>query len=176
MPQGLSQCVVELPGDERLASISLDGHPALARPRDEAALAGATRRADLPQVLQVVSRNVESVDSRANFVELRRPLLTQADRPMPVELCLWSLIRPTTMGTPRGNWRGGCFTRGVSGTAAGSTGQHLANGHTIGNRIAGGRRVQLVRKLVATIGLGSTSRRSDREPGSDGFGSRHAAP
>jgi hypothetical protein len=101
VPQGLSQCVIELPGDERLVRIALDGHAALARPLDQQRWQTQLGPAELPQLLEVVTRTVPTVDPRARFVELRRPRLTQADQQIPVELSLWTLSRPTPAATPR---------------------------------------------------------------------------
>jgi len=101
VPQGLSQCVIELPGDERLVRISLDGHPALARPLDQQHWQAQLGPAELPQQLEVVTRTVSSVEPHARFVELRRPTLTQADRRLPIELSLWTFSRPIDGATPR---------------------------------------------------------------------------
>lgn len=101
VPQGLSQCVIELPRDERLVRITLDGHPALARPLDQQHWQAQLGPAELPQVLEVVTRMISTVGPRARFVELRRPTLTQADHRIPVDLSLWTFFRPTDATTLR---------------------------------------------------------------------------
>ena len=101
VPQGLGQCAIEIPGDERLVRISLDGRPALARQLDQQHWQAQLGTAELPQLLEVVTRTVSTVEPHARFIELRRPMLTQADRRIPVELSLWTLSRPTDAATPR---------------------------------------------------------------------------
>ena len=100
-PQGLSQCTVVLPGDERLVRAMLDGHPALVRALDQRRWQMQLGPPNLPQTLEIVSRRFEQVDVGARLFELSRPQLQQLDQLIPVELSLWSLNRSASFGTPR---------------------------------------------------------------------------
>jgi hypothetical protein len=101
VPHGLNQCSIELSSEERLVRITLDDRPALARQLDQQHWQAQLGPAELPQVLEIVTRTVPRVGPRARFVELRRPILIQADQRIPVELSLWTLSRPIDAATPR---------------------------------------------------------------------------
>jgi hypothetical protein len=101
VPHGLSQCAIELPSEERLVRITLDDRPALARQLDQQHWQAQLGPAELPQLLEIVTRTVPRVDPRARLVELRRPILIQADQRIPVELSLWTLSRPIDAAAPR---------------------------------------------------------------------------
>jgi hypothetical protein len=100
-PAGLDQCVVKLRAGERLVRATLNGHPALVRSFEERRWRVQLGPSNLPQTLDIVTRSVERVSSSPRLVEMSRPVLEQSDRPIPVDLSLWTLDRMASGGTPR---------------------------------------------------------------------------
>ena len=87
---GLPDCTLQLPADQQLVSVLIDGRPALiTKTVDSRRLRLALGPARFPQSLEIVSRTVgESHDARR--VVLQRPNLLIGDTPIPVEVSLWT--------------------------------------------------------------------------------------
>ncbi len=94
VPGGASDCILQLPPGEQLLSAELDGHPALLSPTDGARWRISFDSQRLPQLFVVVwnSSSGEGVDKKS---EVQRPVLLSTTGPIPVEMGLWSVIRPT---------------------------------------------------------------------------------
>jgi hypothetical protein len=90
---GLTDCTLKLPDDDELISVKLDGQPALYTPIDGNRWRVVLGAADLPQLMEIVSRSA-SGNSDTLRHELRRPLLVVADRPVPADVSLWTVIAP----------------------------------------------------------------------------------
>ena len=87
---GLSECTLQLPADQELVSVTLDGRPALANPASATTWHVALGAPQLPQSIAIVSRSTGNNLNRQQ-TELRRPILLSGDKPIPVEVSLWSL-------------------------------------------------------------------------------------
>ncbi len=80
------ECTLQLPADQKLVSVTLDGRPALKSALNDSQWHVALGAAQLPQSLGIVSRSVDG--------ELRdpcRPTLLVGDKPIPVEISLWTV-------------------------------------------------------------------------------------
>jgi hypothetical protein len=99
-PQGRSDCVLRLPGSQRLLRVALDGHPAIMRSLNSRRWWVQLGPPNLPQTLQVVTLVRASDDDRPWQISLRRPTLWQHDEPMPTELSLWSVSRLAVPARP----------------------------------------------------------------------------
>jgi hypothetical protein len=100
-PEGLDHCDVELPAGQRMVRMALDGHPALARaidPRHWQVQLGAP---SLPQKLDIVTQATEPSAFSATSVEASRPILKQSEKPIPIDLSLWTIHHAAQEGTPR---------------------------------------------------------------------------
>ncbi|MCC7475069.1 MAG: hypothetical protein IT425_06710, partial [Pirellulales bacterium] len=99
-PDGIAECVLKLPADQELISVEIDGYPAIA------SFAGASRwrvplrSPQLPGVLEVVS-SFQSDSQSAQQAAVERPMLLSGDRPVPVELCLWTVTAPAFQQSSR---------------------------------------------------------------------------
>lgn len=100
-PQGIGECTIELPTDERLVRATLDGHPALVRAVDPRHWRVQLDSPSLPQSLEIVSRAVEQHAANRRLVELHRPSIQFDGKPLPVEINLWTLDWSGGLGTPR---------------------------------------------------------------------------
>jgi hypothetical protein len=101
VPQGLSECLLELPDGARLIRVALDGHPAITRPLEHHRLWVQLGPPNLPQTLDVVTRAAASTDAGLRRLRVRRPSLVQLDQTVPVEVSLWSLCRSATTAQER---------------------------------------------------------------------------
>lgn len=100
VPQGLNQCVVEMPAPWQLMRASVDGHPALVEPLGDGRWKLQLTSTRLPQAIEIVSRCTEIPGADRYVVRLSRPTLVAADRPIPVELSLWSLAGRRSAAPP----------------------------------------------------------------------------
>jgi hypothetical protein len=100
-PHGLTQCVLQLPENQRLMQTKLDGHIALVQQIDNQNWRVQLGPPALPQTLAIVSRGVGHLDAAARFVTLGRPFLRIAENPISVEVSLWSISKPTSASSPR---------------------------------------------------------------------------
>jgi hypothetical protein len=100
-PHGLTQCVLQMPNDQSLAQAQLDDHAALTQKIDNGRWRVQLGPPALPQSLVIVSRGVEQLDPAARVYKLARPILRNEERPIPVEVSLWSLSRPESATVPR---------------------------------------------------------------------------
>lgn len=90
---GLAECLLQLPADDKLVSIKLDGQPALHTPLDTTRSRIVLGAANLPQLLEIVSRSGNR-QTNGSSRELRRPTLLAGNRPIPVEVSLWTIAEP----------------------------------------------------------------------------------
>jgi hypothetical protein len=100
-PHGLTQCVLQLSGSQRLVEIRLDGHAALTQKMDSQRWRVQLGPPALPQTLEVVARGVDRIDPTSRIAELDRPILWEADRPISVEVSLWSVSESASTSSPR---------------------------------------------------------------------------
>ncbi len=94
-PHGLSECTLQLPSEQSLVAISLDGRPALVRPREESKWDVALTSRQLPQSLEIVSRRA-ATHILGSTAQLQRPTLIADAKPIAVEVSLWSFACPLT--------------------------------------------------------------------------------
>lgn len=95
-PNGLTQCDVELPTEQEVVSMDLDGRPAVCSAIALKRWRVRLNSSLLPGVLTVVSRLSLSGDSVANN-SLMRPKVCVSSEAIPVELSLWTLTQPLTV-------------------------------------------------------------------------------
>jgi hypothetical protein len=96
-PQGLDQVKLCLPSDTRLLRLSLNGEQPSCERTAPLELRIQMHSSRLPQVVDVVTRDPSSTDSKDGRVMLRRPDLKRVSGlSLPVELSLWSLGRAQT--------------------------------------------------------------------------------
>jgi hypothetical protein len=100
-PQGLADCELQLPTGQELVDANLDGQPARTRRLDERRWAVSLGAPQLPQILDVVSRDVRHATPSGRRVELQRPTLVAGGTPIPVEMSLWSFGQWRIAGQPR---------------------------------------------------------------------------
>lgn len=101
VPQGLTDCELQLPDGQQLVCVKLDGQPARIRLRDEQRWAVSLGAPQLPQILDVVSRDAGPAAQGGRRVELQRPALLASGGPLPVEMSLWSFGQGQITGQPR---------------------------------------------------------------------------
>jgi hypothetical protein len=94
---GLPECTLQLPADQELVSVTLDGRPALTHPVSATSWRTALGAPQLPQSIEIVSRSTNS-DQDSRQSELRRPTLLAGGKPIPVELSLWSFAHSPRNG------------------------------------------------------------------------------
>ncbi len=94
VPQGLRQCVLAIPDHWQLVRASVEGHPALVEPVGDRRWRLQLTSDHLPQMIEAVSRCPQGAGPAGDGVRLARPTLLTGDRPIPVELSLWSLCGP----------------------------------------------------------------------------------
>jgi hypothetical protein len=92
-PDGISECLIQLPTDHQLLSAELDGRAALITPVANSKWRVVLSTTQLPQVLEIVSR-VEPKHSSDQLRELTRVALLVGGKPLPVEVSLWSISEP----------------------------------------------------------------------------------
>ncbi len=90
---GLVECTLQLPPDQQLLSVQLDGRPALTAATGGSRWRVALGAPQLPQVVEIVSRSSGNT-SKDQIRELLRPTLFIGDTPIPVEVSLWSVAEP----------------------------------------------------------------------------------
>lgn len=90
---GLTECTLQLPSNQKLLSVTIDGRPALTSAVNASSWQVALGAAQLPQSLEIVSRLARNKPNDGQL-ELRRPTLLAGNRPIPVEVSLWSFARP----------------------------------------------------------------------------------
>lgn len=90
---GLPKCILRLPADQELISITLDGHAALANSAGDSEWNVALGAAQLPQSLEIVSRT-SAHDADAGPRKATGPVLVAGQKPIDPELSLWSFARP----------------------------------------------------------------------------------
>ncbi len=89
-PNDLAECTLNLPGDQELLAANLDGGPAVVRRSDTGRYKVPIGPSQLPRMLEIVTRSADSAPS-ARRRELHRPTLLADDKPIPVEVSLWSI-------------------------------------------------------------------------------------
>jgi hypothetical protein len=94
----LPHCNLQLPRDQDLVSVRLDEHSAIIQPIDSQQWRVSFGPMQLPQTLEIVSRARPADGDRQ---ELERPRLMVEDQPVPVEVSLWSIVRPQADGPLR---------------------------------------------------------------------------
>jgi hypothetical protein len=113
---GLTECVLELPRTSELVHVSAEGRRTSARQLDDRRWFIPLGVANLPQLVEIVTRSSESSSSTSpGSIELSRPVLYHDGKPLPVEVSLWSV------GLPK-RWA----QHSVSGAAAVSEAEHAA--------------------------------------------------
>jgi hypothetical protein len=90
---GLTDCTLQLPADDELVSVKLDGQPALYSPLDDSRWRIVLGAADLPQLLEIEARSGSGESGSAHH-EFRRPTLLAGGQSVPVEISLWTITEP----------------------------------------------------------------------------------
>ena len=93
---GLTECVLEVPDDQALVSVHLEGRAAPVRRISKTRWRLPLGPAHLPQFLQLVSRSSQGSRPAYGTFELKRPGLSLGGRTVPVELSLWSFAHRAT--------------------------------------------------------------------------------
>jgi hypothetical protein len=96
----LSECVLELPEGQELVEVHSDGRSALVRKLNGRSWRLPLNAARLPQFIEIVTCSVEGGPVGTPRFELSRPRLLNDDRPIPVELSLWSVRSPIKSSQP----------------------------------------------------------------------------
>jgi hypothetical protein len=92
-PHGLTNCTLQLPPNQTLISVQLEGRPAVVRQLDSSQWQVTLGAPQLPQSLLIVSRS--SADTATgNTTGLQRPMLLTDGQPIPAEMSLWSFAYP----------------------------------------------------------------------------------
>lgn len=89
-PQQLTECDIQLPEGQELMAVYLDSRPANVCAAEEGRCHVQLGPTQLPQWLEVVSHAKGEPTSKARVIELRRPTLFDGDKPLGVEMGLWS--------------------------------------------------------------------------------------
>jgi len=89
-PDGLSNCSLLVPQGQEVRSIKLDGRPALVAASGNSHWHLSLGASQLPQFVEIVSQTFAS-DSAESTNELRRPILLTGEKPLPVDLSLWTV-------------------------------------------------------------------------------------
>jgi hypothetical protein len=92
-PHGLTDCTVQLPPNQTLVAIELDGRPAVHRQLDPSRWQVALNTPQLPQSLEIVSRS-SAENGSTRISELQRASLLAHGKPIPAEMSLWSFAYP----------------------------------------------------------------------------------
>ncbi len=100
-PQNVTECDLRLPKNQELISVGLDSRPALIR-----SLGGPLWRIQLgppqfPQWIEVVTRGTADTASNGRTIAISRPALFIGDKPIDVEMSLWSLFSAHQHSSPR---------------------------------------------------------------------------
>lgn len=89
-PDGIAECVIQLPPDQQLLLAELDGRAALITPAGPSRWRVVLSSTQLPQILDVVSRGTEK-SSSVPVREMTRTSLTVGDKSIPVDVSLWTV-------------------------------------------------------------------------------------
>jgi hypothetical protein len=92
-PHGLSNCTLQVPPDQSLVAVELDGRPAVTRQLDPTRWQVALGAPQLPQSLEIISR-LPAKKASTDTIELLRPVLLAGGKPVPAEISLWSFAHP----------------------------------------------------------------------------------
>jgi hypothetical protein len=87
---GLRACTLNVPTGQELVSATLDGQPALLRPNGPGNWQLTLGPAQLPQVVEIVSRSAPDRPD-GDSTSLRRPSLESGGQQLPVEMSLYSI-------------------------------------------------------------------------------------
>jgi hypothetical protein len=90
---GLAECQIDLPADDQLLLVDIDGRPAKARPLSARRWAVELGPAAVPQIVEVVSRSIDR-NGTAATVDMTRPALFANRVPLAIEISLWTIARP----------------------------------------------------------------------------------
>ncbi|HVT27074.1 MAG TPA: hypothetical protein VHE81_03560, partial [Lacipirellulaceae bacterium] len=96
-PHGLNECTVQLPKEQQLVSLRINGQPTLIRRLDEAQWQIGLGPAQLPQFVEIVARS--PLKNMRSSTILRRPTLFAYGQPIPTEMSLWSFAHPSKSAT-----------------------------------------------------------------------------
>ncbi|MEX0643168.1 MAG: hypothetical protein WD468_10735 [Pirellulales bacterium] len=100
-PQGLTDCELQLPDGQELMFANLDGQPARIHKLDDRRWVVSLGAPQLPEILDVVSRDVRTLAPAGRRVDLQRALVSAGGEPLPVELSLWSFGQRRFTGRPQ---------------------------------------------------------------------------
>jgi hypothetical protein len=100
-PHDLTQCLLQLPDDQRLVEVKLDGQAALIQRVDDRNWRVQLGPPTLPQSLEVVARGLHRLDPFLGSFTFARPVLKNGDVPIPVEMSLWSISSSERAAFPR---------------------------------------------------------------------------
>jgi hypothetical protein len=92
-PHGLSDCTLQLPPDQSLVAVELDGRTAVTRQLAPSQWQVALGAPQLPQSLEIISR-LPAKEANTDATELQRPVLLAGGKRIPTEISLWSFAHP----------------------------------------------------------------------------------
>jgi hypothetical protein len=96
--QNVADCTLEVPSDQELLKVTVDGRPAAVRPQGKYRWRLPLGSSQVPQFVETFSRSVSGNPSSGLHFALSRPRLLIRDAPMPVEMSLWSFNHSWSSG------------------------------------------------------------------------------
>lgn len=100
-PQGLAGVELQFPKNQQLVSANLDGQPARLQRLDDQRWVVSLGGPNLPQILDVVSRDDSHAAIATRHIVLQRPSLSAGGKPLPAEMSLWTFGQRRIIGPPR---------------------------------------------------------------------------